>query len=111
MGSRGRNGGYFTIGVARFSGQHANDYRRDVVVAAVDVRFLDQSIDDALWFRSRQQQLLNPAVIDHAGQSIAGQQERVADAGIPIEHIRLDLVSHANATGNDVALWMTSRLL
>src|SRR3954468_1085170 len=102
---------HLAVGVAGFFGKNADHYRGDVVVAAVDVCFLDQRIDYALGLGPRKKQLLDASVIDHAGEAIAGEKERVADSGVAVEYVGLDFIRHADAAGNDVALRMTPRLL
>ena len=95
----------------RFLVENANHYRRDVVVSSVYVRLLDQSVDDSFGLGAGRQQLLNPAVFDHPGKAIAREKEAVPDPRLAIEHIGLDLVRHADATRDDVALRMPSCLL
>src|SRR2546423_326358 len=111
MRARRRDRRDFPVGVRRFLLEDADHDGRDVVVAPVDIGFLNQGIDDSLGFCARKEQLLDPPVVDHSRQSVAGKQKGVADSGSAIEYIGLDLVGHPNTAGDDVALWMTSRLL
>src|SRR5438270_6776130 len=111
MRARGRYWCNFAVGTSRFLSEYADDHCGDVVVAAVDVRFLDEGVDDALRFGARKQQLLNPPIVDHAGQTVAGEKERVANACIAVKDIGLDLIGHADATSDNVALWVAPRLL
>src|SRR5215210_2100080 len=110
MCAGGRNRSDFTVVVGPFRREYAYDDSGNVVVAAVDVCFLDEGIDDPLGLCAREQQLLDPAVIDHAGQAVTREEKRIAYASLAIEHIGLDVVRHANAAGDDVALRMASRL-
>jgi len=111
MGAGGRDWSYFAVRIRRLFGEHANYYRRDVVVAAIDVRFLNQRIDDSLGLGTREEELLDPAVVNHSRQPIAGEKECITDMGIAVENVGIDLVGHADATGDDVALGVASRLL
>src|ERR1700694_3412754 len=79
MGAGGRDGSDLAVGVGRFLGENAHYDGRDVVVAAVDVRFLDECVDDPLGFRARDQQLLDSPVIDHSRQPVTGEEKRVAN--------------------------------
>ena len=98
------------IGVG-LRGQNADDDGGDVVVAAVHLRFLDQGIDNAFRLGAGEEKLLDSPIVDHPGEPVAGEQKRVADARFAVEHIGLDLVSQADAAGDDVALRVASCLL
>src|SRR5438105_10092010 len=110
MAASGRNGRYITISAGRLLSEDANDDRRDVVVPTIDVCFLYQRVDDPLGFGSRKQELLDPPVIHHPRQTVASEQKGVAHPGLSIEHIGLDVVSHSDASCDDVALRVASRL-
>src|SRR2546423_620961 len=79
MGARGRNGSPLAMGFGRPLGETAHYDRRDVVVAAIDVRFLNERVNDPLRLGAREQQLLNSSVVYQPCQSVARQQKRVAD--------------------------------
>src|SRR5207237_10662077 len=104
MRAGGRNGRDFPVGARRFLLENATDDRFDVVVAAVDIGFLNQGVDDPLRFCAREEQLLDSTVFDHPRQSIAGKQKRIAYFGVSVEHVWLDLVRHPDAACDDVAL-------
>jgi len=106
-----RNWSHLAVGVRRLGRQYANHHRGDVVVSAVHVRFLDQSVDDSLGLGARQQKLLNAPVIDHSCQAVTREKKRVTNMGVAVEHVRLDLIGHSDAASDDIALRMLSRLL
>src|SRR4026209_2572207 len=110
MSAGGRNRSDLAVVVGPFRRKDAYDDGGDVVVAAVDVRFLDESIYNPLRLGAGEQQLLDPTVIDHPGQPVTGEEKRIAHASLAVEHIGLDVVRHADAAGDDVALRMTSCL-
>src|SRR5215212_538873 len=111
MAASGRNWSHVAISVAAFLSQHADHYGGDVVVAAVDVGLLNQRIDNPFGLGARHQQLLDASVVDHPRQSIAREQERIANSRLTVENVGLNLVRHADAAGYDVALGMPPGLL
>src|SRR6266550_6446803 len=111
MGAGGRNGGHLAIGVGRLLGENAHYDRGDVVVAAIDIRFLNERVNDPLRLGAGEQQLLNSSVVYQPRQPVTRQQKRVADPRFVVEHVGLDLVRHADAAGDDVALRVASCLL
>src|ERR1700687_2523422 len=103
--------GDLAVSVRRLRRQHPHDDGCDVVVSSVHVRFLNEGVDDSLGLGARHQQLLNAPVFDHPRQPIAREEKRVTDMCCTVEHVRLYLVRHSDAAGDDLALRMPSRLL
>src|SRR5882757_8651125 len=88
----------------RFRGEDANHHCGDVVVPAVHVCFLNKRVHDPLRFSALHQQLLNPAVVDHARESVNREKKCVADSDVTVEHIGIDVVGHSDTPSDDVAL-------
>ena len=67
--------------------------------------------DDYPWARTREQQLLQPSIVHHAGETVARDEKYVADFHFAGIHVGLHFFARANAARNDVAVGMVPRLL
>ena len=67
-------------------------------------------MDFALRLGARHQQDLQAPVVHHAGQSVAGDEEQIADADVAVIDVRLDVGARADAARDDVAVGVVARL-
>src|SRR2546423_15678394 len=65
----------------------------------------------AIGFGARHQQRMDAAVIDHAGESIAGDEKNISRFCVALVDVWLDVMTRTDATGYDVAVRMILRLL
>src|SRR5512138_3377173 len=95
----------------RLVGRNLDDDRRDVVEAAASVRLGDERMNLSFRRGARHEQNLKAAVVDHAGEAVARDQEQVADPDLALIDVGLDFGARPHASRDHVAVGVIARLL
>jgi hypothetical protein len=90
---------------------HTNHNGRDVVQTAAPVGLGNERVHNALNRGARHEKLLQPAIVYHAREAIAGHQERVAPLDFARVEIRLHFAGRSHAARDDVGIRVIACLL
>src|SRR3954464_1455869 len=88
-----------------------DDDRGYVIQPAAAVRLGDELMHLLVRRPTRDEQRLEPAIVDHPGEPIARDEEDVAELDLATVDVGLDVGTRADAARNDVAVWVVARLL
>src|SRR4051812_32159080 len=76
-----------------------DDDRRDVIQPTTPIRLRDQRLHLAVRLRAGREQLPEPTIVHHPGQSIARDEEQVTDPYFASVDVGLNVVSRTDAAG------------